>query len=96
MKLSISHCQAAIALDPEFLAARIVLAGAFKGADRMPEAANAWRDVIARQPDRAELYHHLALELVELGIYAEALHCHDRALALQPENVHLTAREAKR
>lgn len=83
---AISHCQAAIAVEPGFLPPRMILAGALKGAGRMPEAAEAWREVIALDHDRAESYYHLAVELAGLGLFAEALYCHDRAIALQPEN----------
>src|SRR5262245_59895558 len=56
------------------------------GQHRLPEAADAWRELIALAPDQAESYNHLALELADLGLFAEALYCHDRAMALQPDS----------
>src|SRR5262249_43821468 len=63
------------------------LAVALKGAGRLPEAAQAWREVIDLEPQRAETYYHLALQLGELMLFKEALYCHDRAIVLQPDNV---------
>src|SRR5262249_62159555 len=90
---AITHCQAAIALERGFLPARVILAVALKIASRLPEAADAWRELIALAPDQAESYNHLALELADLGLFAEALYCHDRAMPLQPHStdIHLRA-----
>jgi tetratricopeptide (TPR) repeat protein len=55
----------------------------------MPEAVEAWRDAIALEPNRAESYHQLARELMELKLSGEALQCLDHAITLQPDNVAL-------
>src|SRR5258708_11227812 len=54
-------------------------------AGRLPEVAQVWREVVALEPDRAESYHQLAVQLVALGLFREALYCSDRAIALAPE-----------
>jgi tetratricopeptide (TPR) repeat protein len=84
---AVTHCQAAIAVDPKFLPARINLATAFRGAGRIPEAVQAWREAIALERNRAESYHQLARELIEIKLSRAALQCLDHAIALQLPDV---------
>jgi len=53
-------------------------------AKRLPEAAAAYRQILAIRPDIAEAYHNLGNVLVEQGQLDEAAALHERAVALRP------------
>jgi tetratricopeptide (TPR) repeat protein len=83
---AISHCRTALAIDSDSVPARITLAAALQAARRLPESAQVWRELFDLEPERAQSYHQLAGQLVLLGLLNEALYCHERAIASQPDN----------
>ena len=76
---------AALAVDPGLLPARSNLGLALLARGRIPEAAQAFEDAIARAPEVASLYSNLGQCLCDLKRYAEAQAACVRALELDPQ-----------
>ena len=82
---AISYCEAAVAIDRDFMPARTLLAIALRWAGRLEDAARHWSEIITLAPGRAELHYLLGMQFREMGQLPEALRCHNRALALKPD-----------
>jgi protein O-GlcNAc transferase len=67
---------------PEATAAR---ARALQALRRFPEAAEAWRRVLAMEPANAEAINQLGVSLYSHGALHEAVACYRRAIELQPK-----------
>ena len=82
---AISYCEAAVAINPRSIPARVQLAIALNLAGLFKDAARHWSEILALEPNRAESYYVLGTQFREMGLLPEALRCHNRAVALKPD-----------
>ncbi len=74
---------AALSLRPDNATARLRSADALYFLGRLTEAEGGYRALVAQHPEHAEAWYSFGLCMLQLGEYAEAMRCIERALALQ-------------
>jgi len=80
-----SYSRKALAIDPNFIAARIYLADALQLQGKHDEAAHECRLAIAIEPDNIDAQNKLAVILSSQGLPYEALKEFRHSLAIQPD-----------
>ncbi len=82
-------CRCALAINPEFMPARIALADYQRAAYLREEAESGYRQVMQKMPGDVGLYCKLAALLTEMLRYDEALELLDNAAGFAPQDPHV-------
>jgi tetratricopeptide (TPR) repeat protein len=80
-----AYSRRALAIEPDFVAARIYLANALQSQGKLDEAAQECRRAIAIEPNNVDAHNGLAAILGKQGLPREALKEFQLSLAIQPD-----------
>jgi protein O-mannosyl-transferase len=86
---AITHCSAALAIDPNDAGAHNNLGIALVGCGRFDEATAHYRKALELQPDYADAHNNLGEALVKRGRVEDALPEYEKALELKPDNAEI-------
>ena len=80
-----TYSEMAIAADPDYLAAHLLLADALEAQDKLGEAAQEYRQVLALEPDSYKVHNNLSDILGKQGLTEDALKELRLSLAIKPD-----------
>jgi tetratricopeptide (TPR) repeat protein len=80
-----AYSRKAIAANPDFIAARLYLAGALEAQDKHDEAAQVYRQALAIEPDNIDALNSLGMILDRQGLKQEAIQEFRLSLAIKPD-----------
>jgi tetratricopeptide (TPR) repeat protein len=80
-----AYSRKALAIDPDFVAARIYLTDALQSQGRLDEAMRECRHALALEPNNVDAQNALAAISGKEGLPREALKEYERSLAIQPD-----------
>jgi protein O-mannosyl-transferase len=84
---AMEHARAALAIDPQSVAAHNLIGLGLQRAGRPLEALPELRRAVELDPELAEAHYNLGLTLAELGRADEAIAEYERSLEIYPQNV---------
>jgi len=80
-----TYSRKAIAANPDFIAARLYLAGALEAQGKHDEAAQVYRQALAIEPDNIDAHNSLGMILDRQGLKQEAIREFRLSLAIKPD-----------
>ncbi len=80
-----TYSRKAIAANPDFIAARLYLAGALEAQGKLEEAAQVYRQALAIEPDNIDALNSLGLILDKQGLKQEAIQELRLSVAIKPD-----------